>query len=245
MYLFNIYKDTIMNYTIKLLALLILVSILTSCGDKPTDPDSNNTIDKDIDGNVLKTVKICDQIWMSENLTVSHYRNGDPIPEVKDKYEWKNLKTGAWCYYNNDPTLGAIYGKLYNWAAVIDPRGLAPEGWHIATNAEWIELENCMGGEIYAGGKLKSIGTIENGDGLWLSPNKGATNESGFSGLPGGCRIPDGLFWGIGYGGYWWTPTEFNILYPWIRDLNYDRTSFFSYYGFDKVDGMAIRCVKD
>ncbi len=99
----------------------------------------------DFDGNIYKTVKIGDQVWMAENLGVSRYRNGDPIPEVQDPEKWKSLKTGAWCYYKNDEEYGEIYGKLYNWHAVNDPRGLAPEGWHVPSDKEWMKLERYLG----------------------------------------------------------------------------------------------------
>ena len=155
----------------------------------------------DYDGNTYKTVKIGKQIWMAENLNVSHYRNGDIIPEVKNPDEWSKLTTGAWCYYENDSENGKTYGKLYNWFAVNDPRGLAPEGWHIPTDAEWTHLTEYLGGKeiektyqgIYyweiadVGGKLKATT-------LWKSPNEGATNSSGFTAFPGGYRYDDGDF---------------------------------------------------
>src|SRR5215831_16955339 len=120
------------------------------------------------------SIKIGHQKWMAKNLDVTHYRNGDKIPQVKNKAAWKALTTGAWCWYNNDSANGAIYGKLYNWYAVNDPRGLAPTGWHIPSDAEWDTLATHLGSN--AGGKLKDTGTIEAGTGLWYAPNKGATN---------------------------------------------------------------------
>lgn len=136
------------------------------------------------DDKVYKIVKIGNQVWMAENLNTSHYLNGDSIPQVQDKAEWVALTTGAWCYYQNDAENGKTYGKLYNWYAVNDPRGLAPEGWHIPTDAEWIALIDYLGGTNVAGGKMKQIGTVH-----WISPNLGATNESGFSALPGGLWV--------------------------------------------------------
>ncbi|MEI6089550.1 MAG: FISUMP domain-containing protein [bacterium] len=189
-------------------------------------------------------VQTCNQIWMGCNLDVDKYRDGTPIPEVTDSTIWANLRSGAWCYYNNDTSLGAIYGKLYNWYAVNDPRGLAPYGWHIPTEAEWTELENCLGGSTTAGGKLKSTGTIEAGDGLWHSPNEGATNAFGFSALPGGYRGNNGLFYNMAYLGYWWSNTEYNTGYAWIRGLDY-YYSYINKYIDRKEIGFAVRCIRD
>ena len=133
-------------------------------------------------GEDIETVVIGTQEWTVKNLNVSRYRNGDVIPEVKDPKEWASLTTGAWCYYNNDPKNGAIYGKLYNWYAYNDSRGLAPEGFHIPSKTEWELLFSYLGGEDTAAGKLKSTKP------LWATPNKEATNISRFSALPGGRR---------------------------------------------------------
>ena len=189
-------------------------------------------------------VQICLQTWMCKNLDVEYYRNGDPIPEVTDPSQWANLKTGAWCYIVNDPAYGKIYGKLYNWYAVNDPRGLAPDGWHIPTDAEWTELTNCLGGSSVAGGKLKCIGTKEDGNGLWRSPNTGATNESGFSALPGGYCNKLGFFNDIGLLGLCWSATEHNDPHAWIRYLYYGNT-ILSRGVTEKVRGLSVRCVKD
>jgi uncharacterized protein (TIGR02145 family) len=198
----------------------------------------------DIDGNVYNFKSICDKMWMTENLNVSHYRNGDSIPEVTSPTEWANLTTGAWCYYNNDPLMAKIYGKLYNWYAVNDPRGLAPEGWNIPTNTDWNELSNCLGGVQIAGGKLKATGTIEAGDGLWYEPNTGATNETGFSGIPGGHRSDTGKYIFIGINAYWWSSTEHANADAWLWNLYYDD----NYIGIDyhtKKAGFSVRCIKN
>ncbi|MBM3401498.1 MAG: hypothetical protein FJY21_04145 [Bacteroidetes bacterium] len=131
-----------------------------------------------------QTVTIGNQVWMTKNLDLDKFRNGDPIQEAKTNEEWKKAgenKQPAWCYYNNDPANGTKYGKLYNWYAVTDPRGLAPKGWHIPTDMEWTILIDYLGGPDVAGGKMKSTGSE-----YWKSPNREASNESGFSGLPGG-----------------------------------------------------------
>jgi len=188
-------------------------------------------------------IQICNQIWMCRNLDVVTYRDGTPIPEITDPYEWDKSTIGAWCYYNNDPAMGAIYGKLYNWYAVNDSRGLAPDGWHIPTHAEWSELQDCLGGEAIAGGKLKSTGTIEVGDGLWHSPNTDATNESGFSALPGGYHFY-GSFNQVGLVGYWWSSSENLTTNAWIRCIGYNNSNIYR-YSDNKCNGFSVRCIKD
>ena len=163
----------------------------------------NNTV-TDIDGNTYNVVQIGAQLWTTENLTVSKYRNGDEIPQVNNYDEWNNLTTGAWCYYENSITNGAIYGKLYNWYALNDPRGLAPEGFKIPSDEEWNILINFLGGKDVAGGKMKPKGKK-----IWKNPNKDASNSSGFTGLPGGGRYNYDQY--LGYGGNWWTSTENSI----------------------------------
>jgi uncharacterized protein (TIGR02145 family) len=196
----------------------------------------------------IPSVTICNQTWTAKNLDVDHYRNGDPIPQVTDPTQWASLKTGAWCYFYNDPTAGAIYGKLYNWYAVNDPRGLAPVGWHVPTITEWVTLIDCLGGWQIAGGKLKEIGTTH-----WLSPNTGATNETGFTALPGNARREDGSFTVttsspyLGITGDWWSATEFNyqsMVYAYHKYLVFFEGSVQS-GGSDKGYGLSVRCVRD
>lgn len=185
------------------------------------------------------TVRIGSQVWMTKNLNVTRYRNGDKIPQVKNKANWAALTTGAWCWFNNDSATGAIYGKLYNWYAVNDARGLAPEGWHIPSDAEWTTLSAFLGGESVAGGKMKEAGTAH-----WYAPNTDATNSSGFTGLPGGNRVSDGSFNTFGSGGSWWSLSESSTSNVWYRflyayDANVDRFSNDKHYGF------SVRCVRD
>ena len=180
----------------------------------------------------LPTIVIGTQQWTRLNLDVVTYRNGDIIPQVTDEATWNTLTTGAWCYYNNDPANGAIYGKLYNWYAVNDPRGLAPTGWHIPTNAEWgilIDKLNSYPGILDK--KLKTVGSI------W-SNNIGATNESGFSGLPGGTRA-GGSFSRLGLIGMWWSSgtCQYSYLEYTLSDL---RRS-----GSNSEFGISVRCLKD
>jgi uncharacterized protein (TIGR02145 family) len=198
---------------------------------------------KDRDGNSYKTIKIGTQLWTKENLNVSKYRNGDLIPQVTDPTQWANLTTGAWCYYNNDPANGAVYGKLYNWYAVNDPRGLAPEGWHVPSNAEWTTLTTFLGGENVAGGKMKEIGTS-----FWRSPNTQATNESGFTGLPANFRFVHGGFIPqIGYWGNWWSSSGEMDSWggvAWYLELNNSSGSVFKDKD-GKNAGLSVRCVKN
>jgi len=186
------------------------------------------------------SVSICCQRWMTKNLDVTTYRNGDAIPKVTNNAEWAALTTGAYCYYNNDSTTYAVtYGKLYNWYAVNDPRGLAPEGWYIPTDFEWTTLANCLGGDDVAGGPLKEIGTTH-----WITPNTGATNLSGFSGLPGGVRASYGPFASIGNNGIFWSSTEFNTGNAWYHNLNYLNDDLFGAVD-SKNNGFSIRCLRD
>ena len=187
----------------------------------------------------INSVKICKQVWMSKNLDVSTYRDGTSIPQVTDPVEWANLTTGAWCYYENNSANGTTYGKLYNWYAVNDPRGLAPGGWHIPSDAEWTTLTDCLDGESLAGGKMKESGTSH-----WLSPNTGATNSSGFTGLPGGGLFGNGPFSDVGSGGYWWSSNEGSTTVAWARGLFYSFAIAFRGSGF-KSNGFSVRCVRD
>jgi uncharacterized protein (TIGR02145 family) len=189
---------------------------------------------------ILPSVTICNQVWMSSNLNVSQYRNGDVIPQVTDPTQWKNMTTGAWCYYNNDSSNGAIYGKLYNWYAVNDPRGLAPQGWHVSTTNEWSTLTTCLGGDQVAGGPLKETGTSH-----WNSPNLGATNATGFTALPGGSRNgTNGVFDYKGIFADWWVSNTNNINSPTDHILSYNYI-WVSSLGPYKNEGLSIRCVKD
>ena len=185
---------------------------------------------------VIKEVLIGNQIWTSTNLDVITYRNGETIPQVQDLGTWTDLTTGAWCYYANNTANGTTYGKLYNWFAVKDPRGLAPNGYHIPTDAEWTTLTNYLGGEYIAGTKMKSTsGWQINGNG---------TNSSGFAGLPGGYRDYYGDFFGIGAVGYWWSSSEFNSYYAWSRGLSYGRGDVDRGNG-SKRYGFSVRCLRD
>ncbi len=194
---------------------------------------------KDIDGNTYRTIKIGEQWWMAENLKVTRYRNGDPIPNVTGESAWSGLTTGAYCSYENDPANAETYGYLYNWYAVNDPRGLAPEGWHVPTDAEWKKLVEYLGGYAVAGGKLKDTGTT-----LWKESNTDATNESGFSALPGGYRHHGGYFDIADYYAYLWSSTENNRYSAWNRQLSYVYPGALRDY-YSKRYGLSIRCIRD
>jgi len=181
-------------------------------------------------------IKIGTQTWTSKNLNVTTYRNGDVIPQVQDANAWAKLTTGAWCYYENKTANGTTYGKLYNWFAVNDPRGLAPKGYHIPTDAEWTILTDYLGGDTIAGTKMKSTSGWDN--------NGNGSNTSGFAGLPGGYRSYDGSFNYIGALGNWWSSSENNSSDAWFRyltssDGNVDRN------GNDKQNGFSVRCLRD
>ena len=209
-------------------------------------PGSTGTL-TDIDGNIYPSITICSQVWMAKNLNTSRYRNGDAIPEVQDTAVWRTTTTGAWCYYANTTANGTTYGKLYNWYAVNDPRGLAPAGWHVASDAEWTTVGNCLGGELTAGGKMKTTGTKQAGTGLWEDPNTGATNSSGFAGQPGGFRYGSGTYYYIGKSASFWTSTEYDGSNAQYRDLVWNDISMFAgTFSFSLKDyGNAVRCVKD
>ncbi len=210
--------------------------------DKPVNPskpsENTNTV-TDVDGNIYKSVKVGSQTWSAGNLNVSHFRNGDIIPEAKTDKEWEkagNEGKPEWCYYYNDPVNGRKYGKLYNWFAVNDSRGLAPNGWHIPTTIEFADLTEYLGGENIAGGKMKyTAGWESNGNG---------TNESGIAGLPGGLRSLNGPFSAVGSRGFWWSSSENGTNSAWSRNL-YASGIWVGRGSGTKGNGFSVRCVRD
>ena len=194
----------------------------------------------DIDGNVYRTVKIGGKIWMAENLRVTHYRDGTPIPYVLAEDQWSQLTKGAYCLDQNDPAAyKETYGALYNFYTVSDTRGLSPEGWHVPTAEEWRELIEFLGGEDRAGGTMKDVGSS-----LWKIPTHAASNESGFSALPAGGRGRLGDVGEIGYYATWWSSTADDPLYAWHWGLYPDKNSI-RYNPGHKASGFSVRCVKD
>lgn len=193
----------------------------------------------DQEGNQYKTVVIGNQEWMAENLATALYSNGDTIPNIENDIEWANLNIGSWCYFNNDFKFNCPYGKLYNWYSVADIRSLCPSGWHIPNDSDWNYLIDYLGEEVNAGNKLKSFGTQ-----YWRSPNFDANNESGYSGLPGGYRSPEGAFSSIENVASWWSNTETNAssaskIIAGFYSGNIERNDFLKSYG------LSIRCIKN
>ena len=186
----------------------------------------------------LQTVQIGTQTWMTNNADVDTYQNGDVIPEVTNAAAWNSLTTGAWCYYANSTANGTVYGKLYNWYAVHDPRKMAPIGWHVPADAEYATLQTYLGGSTIAGGKLMSTGTS-----LWPASNASSTNSSGFSGLPGGYRLPNGGFnSGANWAVFWASDDNGGNPFDWqLRSNN----AAFNHYPDAKTFGFSVRFIKD
>jgi uncharacterized protein (TIGR02145 family) len=191
----------------------------------------------DIDGNHYHKVTINTQVWMVENLNVTHYRNGDPIPNVTSDPTWMTLTTGAYCNYNNDLNNAATYGRLYNWYAVNDSRKIAPAGWHVPSGAEFTTLQLNYGGANVAGGPLKESGTVH-----WNSPNDGATNSNGFTALPGGRRgVSLGTIYlsGLGLEGDWWQSNTNQYF------LMSTFSAMFYQYTAESQTGLSVRLLHD
>ena len=187
----------------------------------------------------IKTVKIGTQVWMLENLNVSNFRNGEAIPEAKTNEDW--IKAGeegkaAWCYYENKAENGNTYGRLYNWFAVADSRGLAPRGWHVSTDGDWKFATDFLGGDDYCGIAMKSTSG-------WIGKGNG-NNNSGFAGLPSGNRSKEGEFDKKGEVAYFWTSTARDKDFAWYRVL--DVSPYYAYRtNYWKACGLSVRCVKD
>lgn len=216
--------------------LLILANSCKKNDDNNNNPPSYTVTDKD--GNVYHTITIGTQVWMLENLKTTKFNDGTPIPLVTDNTAWGNLTTSGYCWYNNDFASNKnTYGALYNWYTVNTGK-LAPTGWHVPTDAEWSTLTNYLGGESIAGGKLKETGLTH-----WISPNAGATNESGFTALPGGFRDAGGNFDSMGEFALFWTSTKgtYGSLY---RVLVTENGSVIP-WDDDEGGGLSIRCIRD
>jgi uncharacterized protein (TIGR02145 family) len=224
----------------KVVYTLIFIFILTGCSKKdssnsgdPVNPPNSIT---DIDGNIYHADTIGSQVWMVENLKTTRYSDGTAIPLVTDNQAWGSMKTPAYCWYNNDAgNYKKTYGALYNNYAA--NAGICPKGWHVATDSDWYILVEHCGGGCVAGCKMKEKGSLH-----WNSPNEGATNESGFTALPGGQRDFYGNFQDIGNWGGWWTASsnDFGVGYSIFNDLK-------GAYGGEiiQTDGLSVRCVRD
>ncbi len=194
----------------------------------------------DIDGNTYSVVTIGSQCWLGENLKTTRFRDGTPIPEVTDDLTWKLLQTPALVSYDNDNANDAAYGKLYNWYAIGDSRGICPDGFHVPHHNEWNVLTKYLDPEgDFAGGRMKEVGTEH-----WLDPNTGANNSSGFTGLPGGMRFREGQFEFLGENGLFWSTREDDDFEGYFLNLTYDSPVAFQTVIF-KQSGFSCRCVKD
>jgi len=250
---------------IAILLSFVLTVAISSCSDDNSPGTSNDNngggIDtgacaggpitvSDIDGNVYNVVSIGNQCWMKENLKTTRYKNGTPIPSGLSEVQWQATTNGACADFDNNSTNTAVYGKLYNWYAVADTNGLCPTGWHEPEDWEWNLLvksidpnvdTNCLNcnQSPTAGGAMKEKGLTH-----WASPNIGATNKSGFTGLPGGYRLDNGTYSGIGANGFWWTATENSSSSAFNRDL-INSLKVVSKYSNAKPCGFSLRCVRD
>jgi uncharacterized protein (TIGR02145 family) len=193
------------------------------------------TIVYDANGNIYSTVRISSQVWMTENLNTTKYNDGTDIPLLTDS----TSTDPGYCWYdNNEAGNKNTYGALYNWFAVNTGK-LCPSGWHVPSDAEWTILTDYLGGDNFAGGKLKETGTTH-----WSDLNIGATNESGFTALPGGYRNGDGVFYNLGNTGYWWSLTEHDSLNAWHRLLIHDSEGSGRYFDYKK-SSFSVRCIRD
>ena len=198
----------------------------------------NSTTVKDQEGNIYRVVKIGNQTWMAENLKATKFNDATPIPLVSDKNAWNGSMAPAFCWYENDTVYKNKYGALYNGYAV-NSNKLCPTGWHVSTDGEWQTMTDFLGGKNIAGGKLKESGTNS-----WKDPDPGATNESGFSALPGGTRFSNGLFFTIKTAGYWWTFSGASTLNGWYWNIISSKSSVNRVFN-DSTNGFSVRCVKD
>jgi uncharacterized protein (TIGR02145 family) len=237
------------NKTNTFILIIFLFFFVLSCDKKKssTEPEETTGTVTDIDGNIYTTVKIGNQWWMAENLMVTHYRNGDPIPNVTDSSGWASLTTGAYCIYDNNVINSNIYGFLYNWFVISDSRNIAPQGWHVPTDEEWKELEMCLGmsqsESDAAGWRGTDEGSKLKATSGWYSNGNG-TNESGFSALPGGLRYDNSNFGFMGHEADFWSSTE-NIIYnAWRRSLYYTYSEVYR-SSSRKLYGFSVRCVRD
>lgn len=220
--------------------------------DTTNTSDTSGTFTDSRDGNEYNWVKIGDQVWMAENLAY--------LPSVNQVASGSEDAAGSYYYvYGYDGVNVAdakatanytTYGVLYNWTAAMagessstsNPsgiQGVCPSGWHLPSDAEWTELTDYLGGTSDAGGKLKETGTTH-----WASPNIGATNETGFTALPGGYRNNNGAFYDFGYSGDWWSATENGATDAWYRNMSTNSSNVYSYSSYKEL-GLSVRCVRD
>ena len=225
-----LFKTMLKNFLFTTIG-LTLILFTTSCEEEIIPGE---------DANDYATVTIGDQVWMAENLNTAKFRNGDPIMEAQTNEEWDSAGVNqmpAWCYYeNNSAWATKKYGKLYNWYAVNDSRGLAPEGWHIPDNTEWNILTDVSGGEAAAGTKMK-------GKTSWVQMGFG-TNENGFSGIAAGFRKANGVFGEAGHSSNWWTASEESDRNAIYRRIHHASDSLKNGF-YWKREGLSVRCISD
>jgi uncharacterized protein (TIGR02145 family) len=225
---------------LRLFIVLLIMTFTLSCSkdDAPPTPIPDPTSVTDIDGNVYPVSKICGKFWMTENLRTTKYNDGTTIPTGLSNTAWAATTTGACAVYGDLTANNIIYGKLYNWYAANNTK-LAPTGWHVATEAEWIALIDCLGGTSVAGGKMKSTSS------LWNTPNAGANNSSGFNCLPTGFKTyATGEYFALLNVASFWGSDQRNVTQGEYLELRYDFESV-SFNGANKTFGYAVRCIKD
>lgn len=225
------------SYLLSFLVLFVVI-IVSGC-KKSNDNNSTNTqvTLTDIDGNVYKTISNGSQVWMAENLRTTRFNDGMPIPLVIPDSNWVYRTTPAFCWHNDDSSaFKNPYGALYNWYAVNSGK-LAPNGWHVPSDAEWQILINSLGGDLVAGGKMKETGITH-----WESPNTSANNTIGFTGLPGGSREMG--YTGFGEIGFWWSITPYDSTFSYGRTLHYNSAIEIRYM-LEKDFGLSVRCIKN
>jgi uncharacterized protein (TIGR02145 family) len=207
------------------------------------NPNLTYGIVNDIEGNTYPTIEIGSQTWMAKNLKTSKFADASIIPNITSDSAWSDLNSPSWCNFQNNASMDSVYGKIYNWFAVIDDHNLCPLGWHVPTDSDWTTLINFLGGYTVAGGKMKSLNGWNNSQGQ----SGNGTNESGFSGLPGGYRNGNaGGFLGIGNYGGWWSSTEVSIsnLNSYYVYITNSSTEIPMSIG-SKPNGFSVRCIKD
>jgi uncharacterized protein (TIGR02145 family) len=224
------------HYLIFSLLLIYTFLFFTGSCKKDDGIEDPTSITDARDGNVYKIIKIGNQMWMAENLkylpSVTGQGTGSDTQPYYYVYGYDGTDVNAAKATDNYQT----YGVLYNWPAAVNA---CPAGWHLPTDAEWAELTDFLGGESVAGGKLKEEGLSH-----WTNPNEGATNETDFTALPGGCRRSFGSFSYLGSNGYWWSSTEYDASDAWNRYLNYNNGDVHRYQS-SKEEGFSIRCIRD
>jgi uncharacterized protein (TIGR02145 family) len=234
-------KRNLIYYILILLILLTFIFLLFSKSHNKgkSNAGNGNNIVTDIDGNTYNPITIGKQIWLSENLKTTRFNDSTNIINVKENTVWAEMKTPAFCWYNNDLNANRkSYGALYNWNAVKYDK-LCPKGWHVPGNQEWSVLIDYLGGESTAGGKLK-----ESEVSFWDKRSRG-TNESGFSAVPSGYRYIDGIFHDKGRNETWWSSTETSSTNAFSILVNYGGNNIYRINYYDKNHGFSVRCIRD